>query len=105
MELRKEKSQKRRYEQFSADNFMESTHSMHPIDEERNDDIENRLKKCIEKLKNEQKACIELFYYKEKCYKEISSELQIEEKKVKSFIQNGKRNLKICLESNSGNNE
>jgi len=105
MELRKEQSQKRRHEQFSADSFMESTQVLHPIDEETNTEIEAQLKKCIEKLKNEQKACIELFYYQDKCYKEIATELKIEEKKVKSFIQNGKRNLKICLESNSGNNE
>mgnify|MGYP001115175383 CR=1 FL=1 len=105
MELRKEQSQKRRHEQFSADSFMESTQTMHPIDEERDDDIETTLRTCIEKLKNEQKSCIELFYYQDKCYKEISTELQIEEKKVKSFIQNGKRNLKICLDINSGKDE
>jgi RNA polymerase sigma-70 factor (ECF subfamily) len=105
MELRKEQSQKRRHDQFSADSFMESTQTLHPIDEERNDDVEAQLKKCIEKLKNEQKACIELFYFQDKCYKEIAQQLKIEEKKVKSFIQNGKRNLKICLESNSTNDE
>jgi RNA polymerase sigma-70 factor (ECF subfamily) len=105
MELRKEQSQKRRHDQFSADSFMESTQTLHPIDEERNDDVEAQLKKCIEKLKNEQKACIELFYFQDKCYKEIAQQLKIEEKKVKSFIQNGKRNLKICLESNYTNDE
>jgi RNA polymerase sigma-70 factor (ECF subfamily) len=105
MELRKDQSQRKRHEQFSADSFMESTQTLHPIDEERNEDVETQLKKCIEKLKSEQKSCIELFYYQDKCYKEIATELKIEEKKVKSFIQNGKRNLKICLESNSENNE
>ena len=39
-----------------------------------------------------------MFYYEKKCYKEISEDLKIEEKKVKSYIQNGKRNLKICIE-------
>lgn len=101
MELRNEKSQKRRHEQFSAHSFMESSNTLHPIDEEQNDDMEIQLKNCIEKLKNEQKTCIQLFYFQNKCYKEISAELKIEEKKVKSFIQNGKRNLKICLDSNS----
>ena len=50
------------------------------------------------KLKSEQKQCIELFYYQKLCYQEIAEQLKMEENKVKSFLQNGKRNLKICLE-------
>jgi RNA polymerase sigma-70 factor (ECF subfamily) len=42
-----------------------------------------------------------MFYYNQQCYKEIASGLSIGEEKVKSYIQNGKRNLKICLESKS----
>jgi RNA polymerase sigma-70 factor (ECF subfamily) len=98
MEIRRLKTEKKRFENFSNDHFMESTDISHPIDEDPNDNIEDQLKKCIEKLKEEQKQCIELFYYNSKCYKEISEKLEIEENKVKSYIQNGKRNLKICLE-------
>lgn len=79
-------------------NFMENTHDLHPIDEEQNAAIEKALADCIEKLKAEQRNCIRLFYYENKCYREIAAELKLEEKKVKSFIQNGKRNLKICME-------
>ncbi|WP_346859983.1 sigma-70 family RNA polymerase sigma factor [uncultured Draconibacterium sp.] len=79
-------------------NFMENTPDLHPIDEEQNEAMEKALTDCIKKLKAEQKSCIRLFYYENKCYREIASELKLEEKKVKSFIQNGKRNLKICLE-------
>lgn len=57
-----------------------------------------KLTKCIEQLKNDQKLCVQLFYLKEVCYKEIVKTTGIELKKVKSHIQNGKRNLKICLE-------
>ena len=60
------------------------------------------LKECIEGLRKEQKICIELFYFQEKCYQEISDKLDIPLNKVKSHIQNGKRNLKICLEENNG---
>lgn len=78
--------------------FMESTAVMHPIDEVENDMVMTRLERCLEQLNNWQKTCIEQFYYKKKCYKEIAEELKLNEKKVKSYIQNGKRNLKICME-------
>ncbi len=78
--------------------FMENETELHPIDEEPDEKLEKALNECIEKLKTEQKKCIHLFYYKNKCYREIAKQLELEEKKVKSFIQNGKRNLKICLE-------
>jgi len=74
---------------------MESSGDLHPI-EEQLEDI--KLKKCLEELSNEQKQCIELFYYKEKCYKEISEITKYDIKKVKSHMQNGKRNLKNCME-------
>ncbi len=79
--------------------FMENEADLHPIDMEPDERNEQALKECIEKLKNEQKNCIRLFYFENKSYHEICSLLKLEEKKVKSFIQNGKRNLKICLES------
>lgn len=97
MEIRKNKTERKRFEKYSVD-FMESTDLSHPIDEAPDSMLEKHLKECIEKLKNEQQECILMFYYKKKCYREISEELNIEEKKVKSYIQNGKRNLKICIE-------
>lgn len=98
MEIRKNKTEKKRFEKYSDDYFMESTDISHPIDEVPESNLEDQLKACIEKLKQEQKQCIQLFYYDTKCYKEIAQQLKIEEQKVKSYIQNGKRNLKICLE-------
>lgn len=79
--------------------FMEKTPELHPIDRETEEGSEKALIECIERLKEEQKRCIRLFYFENKSYREICSVLNLEEKKVKSFIQNGKRNLKICLES------
>ena len=101
MELRKAGSLEKRKQKYFEENFMESTEDLHPIDETNNLDLDLALKKCIEKLKNEQKECIRLFYYEEKCYREIADHLGISVKNVKSFIQNGKRNLKICLEKNN----
>jgi RNA polymerase sigma-70 factor (ECF subfamily) len=45
---------------------------------------------------------VALFYLEEKCYKEIADDTGYTLNEVKSFIQNGKRNLKICLEKNGG---
>jgi len=57
------------------------------------------LEKAIFKLKDVQQVCIELFYLKGKCYDQITVETGFELKKVKSYIQNGKRNLKLILEN------
>lgn len=79
--------------------FMENESELHLIDKDRDEQLEQALTDCIAKLKVEQQKCIQLFYYENKCYREIANLLKVEEKKVKSFIQNGKRNLKICLEA------
>ncbi|HRW20539.1 MAG TPA: sigma-70 family RNA polymerase sigma factor [Bacteroidales bacterium] len=57
------------------------------------------MEKCIPKLKNEQKQCITLFYIEKKSYVEITEITGYNLKKVKSYIQNGKRNLKIMMEN------
>lgn len=98
MEIRSRKSAEKKLEGLKTEQeFMESEAELHPLDREEGS-LEDALKACIEKLKSEQKACIELFYYQERCYREIAEQLGMEEKKVKSYLQNGKRNLKICLE-------
>lgn len=60
------------------------------------------MEKCMETLAEEQRKCVDLFYLQEKCYKEVAEITGYEMPKVKSFIQNGKRNLKICIEKNNG---
>jgi RNA polymerase sigma-70 factor, ECF subfamily len=99
MEIRAKKSIDRRLDGYKNElEFMESDQALHPLDREEQS-IEQALTECIEKLKAEQKQCIELFYYRKMCYREISDSLGMAEKKVKSLLQNGKRNLKICLEN------
>ena len=64
---------------------------------------ENELKKlefCIENLPDEQQQSIRLFYLESKCYNEIVDTTGFEWNKVRSLIQNGRRNLKICMEKN-----
>lgn len=62
----------------------------------------NLMEKCMERLPEEQHKCVRLFYLQQKCYKEIVELTGYDTNKVKSYIQNGKRNLKICIEKNSG---
>jgi RNA polymerase sigma factor (sigma-70 family) len=59
-----------------------------------------KLEKCIETLAPEQQNCVRLFYLQEKCYKDVADETGFDLNQVKSYIQNGKRNLKICMEGN-----
>jgi RNA polymerase sigma-70 factor (ECF subfamily) len=56
------------------------------------------VENAIYALKDKQKQCIELFYLKQKSYTEIAKATGYSENEVKSYIQNGKRNLKIILE-------
>jgi RNA polymerase sigma factor (sigma-70 family) len=57
----------------------------------------NKLEEKIKLLQNEQRICVELFYLQEKSYAEIATTTGFSIKQVKSFLQNGKRNLKIAL--------
>jgi RNA polymerase sigma-70 factor (ECF subfamily) len=98
MEIRSRKSGQKRVEELKSElQFMESGEELHPLDRE-DRSVEDALKACLEELKSEQRRCIELFYYQKLCYREIAEKLRMDEKRVKSSLQNGKRNLKICLE-------
>ncbi len=65
---------------------------------------EKALHDEIENLKGPQKECIVLFYFKKKTYKEISEITRYDINKVKSHIQNGKRNLRIGLDKDGFSN-
>ncbi len=78
--------------------FMENSLIMH-LDEEPELELHlGKLEKCMEELVQEQRQCVHLFFLDEKCYKEIVEVTHLEMNQVKSYIQNGKRNLKICME-------
>jgi len=57
-----------------------------------------KLEYCISTLTDEQQQAIRLFYLEGKCYNEIVEMTGQEWNQVRSFIQNGRRNLKICME-------
>ena len=60
----------------------------------------NQLAKCLDSLSQEQKQTVQLFYMQEKCYKEIAQITRMDWNKVRSLIQNARRNLKICMDKN-----
>jgi RNA polymerase sigma factor (sigma-70 family) len=56
------------------------------------------LEESLEELNEEQKQCVILFYLKKNSYNQISEITGYSVMQVKSYIQNGKRNLKLLLE-------
>ena len=81
------------YDEYSLPGFMDSEDPLHPVSDMTMEGHAERLEKCMEELSEKQKKCISLFYYEE-----IAGITGYELKKVKSYLQNGRRNLKNCLE-------
>ncbi|HTD95259.1 MAG TPA: sigma-70 family RNA polymerase sigma factor [Chitinophagaceae bacterium] len=59
-----------------------------------------RLEDCLGSLVAQQREAIRLFYLESKCYDEIVEITGQAWNQVRSFIQNGRRNLKLCMEKN-----
>ena len=83
-----------------SDHLMESDLIMHLEEEPELEGNLSKLETCIDQLEIEQKQCVRLFYLEQKCYRDITGLTSFDLNQVKSFIQNGKRNLKICMEKN-----
>ena len=71
---------------------VENDTTLHP-DSEESKSLQ-KLSALITRLKADQRVCLELMYFKNMSYKDISSATGYSLKQVKSYIQNGKRNLK-----------
>jgi RNA polymerase sigma-70 factor (ECF subfamily) len=63
-----------------------------------NDNLLQLMETSLNELNQEQQQCITLFYLQKKSYQEISEQTGFTMMQVKSYIQNGKRNLKILIE-------
>ena len=83
------------------DTFVENTEFVHLDVDDTKETKLSIMEKCMETLPEEQRISVDLFYLQEKCYKEVADITGYDMLKVKSYIQNGKRNLKICIEKNS----
>lgn len=63
-----------------------------------NDHTLELMEVALKELNPEQQQCVTLFYLQKKSYQEVSDETGYNMLQVKSYIQNGKRNLKILIE-------
>ncbi len=63
-----------------------------------NDHALDLMEAALKELNPEQQQCVTLFYLQKKSYQEVSDETGFNMLQVKSYIQNGKRNLKILIE-------
>lgn len=99
MKLRRKKSISVEMELIKdEDGFMEISQEMHQETGVENIS-EKQLETALNSLKEPQRNCIQLVYLKGKSYQEVCDITGYSMKEVKSHIQNGKRNLKIKLET------
>lgn len=56
------------------------------------------MQEAMKELNPEQQQCVTLFYLEKKSYQQVSDETGYSLLQVKSYIQNGKRNLKLLIE-------
>ena len=96
MRLRSEKKQT--VVNFDVE-LMQSDENVHLNGELEKEENFKKLDYCLGQLQAEQRKVIELFYLQGKCYNEITGLTGMEWNTVRSYIQNGRRNLKLCMES------
>ncbi len=95
-ELRKIQTQLNRDQKYQYEVKIQSVETDQDRDEEEGQKI-HQLEKALETLNPFQKKCIELFYLKNMSYIQIVKMTGYSINEVKSYIQNGKRNLKMIL--------
>ncbi len=75
---------------------MESPALLHLLDD--GDRAVDELGRCMERLPEGQRGAVRMFFFDKMSYADVAAASGDEVKTVKSHIQNGKRNLRICLE-------
>jgi RNA polymerase sigma factor (sigma-70 family) len=100
MQIRSGASKLKRTKEMVKDiaSFMELDAELHLSSENTKEMQLIFMEECIKGLNKEQKLCVELFFLQEKSYQEVTELTEYSMNNVKSYIQNGKRNLKICIE-------
>jgi RNA polymerase sigma-70 factor (ECF subfamily) len=82
-----------------AESLMQSEENVHLNGVLEKEENFTKLQHCLETLSDDQRKIIQLFYLEGKCYKEIVEQTGFEWNQVRSLIQNGRRNLKKCMET------
>jgi RNA polymerase sigma factor (sigma-70 family) len=83
---------------ISVDLVTEPVSETEDPDPLQNETLLRNLVEALQHLNPEQKSCIRKFYLEKKSYQAIASETGFNLLQVKSYIQNGKRNLRLLLE-------
>lgn len=79
-------------------NLVESDSLIDLLDDNEDEEKALAVNECVQQLPEPQRISIMAFFFDNKSYSEIVDATGFQLKSVKSFIQNGRRNLKICLE-------
>lgn len=97
--IRKNKSQNKNIKSYYEFEYEQPNYEAEEKINKISDDVmlEN-MKLCLPELKENQRICLELFYLKSKSYQDIANQTSFTLNEIKSYIQNGKRNLKLLLE-------
>jgi RNA polymerase sigma factor (sigma-70 family) len=98
MQLRANKHKQDVRLEDTAPPLMENAEPMHLTEAEQVEKLEQALHQALKELPPLQQQCVELFYLQQRSYKDISALTGCDLNKVKSYIQNGKRNLKLYME-------
>lgn len=99
--LRKIKSERQKKDNYSLDEniagtFMENEGMLRLT--ENTESLPEKVAAAMATLNEEQRQCVKLFFFEKKSYKEITEMTPFDLKQVKSYLQNGKRNLRNVLE-------
>ncbi len=78
---------------------METEYELHLYNDNKKEIHLTYMEECMKGLNEEQRLCVELFFLQEKSYHEVTEVTNFTLNNVKSYIQNGKRNLKNCIEA------
>jgi RNA polymerase sigma factor (sigma-70 family) len=94
------KLRKRKTTKAYDEGFMYSEEMFHLNGNLEKEEEYKKLEKCLMALNEKQKQAVMLFYLEKKCYQEIAETIMVDWNTVRSQIQNGRRNLKLCMEKN-----
>ncbi|HZZ75069.1 MAG TPA: sigma-70 family RNA polymerase sigma factor [Puia sp.] len=83
---------------ISVDLVNEPVSEINDPDPLQNETLLKDLEDALQHLNSEQKTCIKMFYLDKMTYQAIASETGFNLLQVKSYIQNGRRNLRLLLE-------
>lgn len=97
MQMRKRKEVRTTSDPENNPSLMELPEVLHPNEKGELEKKLTNLEAALKQLKPEHEKCIRLFYLEKKSYQEVADATGFDLKQVKSYIQNGKRNLAILL--------